>query len=184
MKNLFRLLAFFLIGLGIYGIIKLFSMLFSSDVKVVAAFFAFLAAVTATLLTQYFIKRREEKNAHREKKIEIYSSFIQVTSRAISGEHKDTSIKKPTDKELADFMFKFKSEILLWGSPGVIKEMLNFQNASQRGLEPLITANNLYKEFRKDIGLSNSGLNNCELIKIGLTDPEELDNNKMSKNCS
>ena len=184
MKNLFFIiLGLSLIGLGVYGVIHFFIILFSSYVKIIATFFAFLAAIMGTLITQYYIKKREQENAHREKKIEIYNSFIEITSRAIAGGHKDTSIKKPTDKELADFMFKFKSEILLWGSPGVIKEMLNFQNASQRGLEPLITANNLYKEFRKDIGLSNFGLNNCELIKIGLTDPEELDNNEMSKKC-
>jgi len=153
------------------------------DVKVIAAFFAAVTAIIGGILTQYYIKKREQDNAHREKKIEIYNSFIEMTSRAINGDHADTSITKPADTELADFMFKFKSEVLLWGSPGVIKEMLNFQNASKRGLEPLITANNLYKEFRKDIGLSNFGLNKCELIKLGLTDPEELDKSDVSKGC-
>lgn len=38
-----------------------------------------------------------------------------------------------------------------------------------------MAVDNLYKAICEDIGLSNSGLNNLELIKIFLKDPSELD---------
>ena len=38
-----------------------------------------------------------------------------------------------------------------------------------------MAVHNLYKAIRRDIGLSNAGLNNLELVKIFLKDPDELD---------
>ena len=178
MKNLLTLLAFFIIALGLYGIIKLFSVLFSSDIKVIAAFFAFLAAVIATLLTQYFTKRREEKNAHREKKIEIYSEFIDIYQRMLAGSNNKVDMEKVSKKELENFFFRFNRDILLWGSPGVIKAVMEFKKSSDNNANDkhlLFVINDLFKEFRKDIGLSNFGLNAYELIKVNLSNPEELD---------
>ncbi len=39
----------------------------------------------------------------------------------------------------------------------------------------ILAVDNLYKAIRNDIGLSNSGLNNHELVKIFITDRAELD---------
>ncbi len=43
-----------------------------------------------------------------------------------------------------------------------------------------MAVNNLYKAIREDIGLSNAGLNNLELIKLFLKDPDELDRARAS----
>jgi len=179
MKNIFwGLIGIGFIGFFIYGIIQLAILLFHSDIKIIAGFFAFFSAISGAFITQYYIKKREERNAHREKKIEIYSEFIDIAQRMLAGTNDNVSMPEVTNEELQSFFFRFNRDILLWGSPGVIKSMMKFKQSSDNNSDNkhiLFVMNDLYKEFRKDIGLSNFGLNSNELIKINLTDPEELD---------
>jgi len=179
MKNFISsLLLFGVFGVFLYGIMKAAIIIYNADIKIIVAIIASLSAVLGAFFTQYFIKKREEQNAHRDKKIEIYNEFIDIAQRMVASKNENLNIKKVTDEELQDFFFRFNRDIILWGSPGVIKTFLEFKNASHnsiKGKELLVLINNLYKEFRKDIGLSNWGLNSNELIKINLSDPEELD---------
>lgn len=100
----------------------------------------------------------------------------------IAGQNDQISIEAPTEQELIDYLLNFKSEILLWGSPKVIKAQLNFEKISKSGGNDIFIAmNNLYRAIREDIGLSNSGLDNLELVKIFLKDPEELDEMGITK---
>jgi hypothetical protein len=94
------------------------------------------------------------------------------------GKNEQVTIEEPTDQELIDYLVRFKTEILLWGSPKVIKSQLEFQRIFGSGGDVLMAVNNLYKAIREDIGLSNAGLNNLELIEIFLKDPDELDKMK------
>lgn len=72
-------------------------------------------------------------------------------------------------------MVNFKTEILLWGSPKVIKAQLEFEKISGAGGDVFVAVNDLYKAIREDIGLSNAGLNDLELVKLFLKNPDELD---------
>ena len=152
-------------------------LLFHSDIKIIAGFFAFFSAISGAFIPHYYIKKREERNAHREKKIEIYSEFIDIAQRMLAGSNENVNMKEVEEEELQDFFFRFNRDILLWGSPGVIKSFMEFKKGSNDvgNKHILFVVNDLYKEFRKDIGLSNFGLNSNELIKVNLTDPEELD---------
>jgi len=176
-KTISTLVGIALLVFFIYGIVQLAILLFHSDIKIIAGFFAFFSAISGAFITQYYIKKREEKNAHREKKIEIYSEFIDIFQRMLAGNNNELKIKKVGEEELQKFFFRFHRDIILWGSPGVIKTFLKFKNGETDTDDAykLFLVNDLYKEFRKDIGLSNFGLNSNELIKINLTDPDELD---------
>ena len=79
-------------------------------------------------------------------------------------------MKGKDEKELVQYLFKFKSDILLWGSPKVIKAQIEFENISGNGntQKTFRAVNSLYLAIREDIGLSNSGLNNLELVKLSL----------------
>jgi len=64
----------------------------------------------------------------------------------------------------------------LWGSPQVIKAVLKFKTISidSDPEKTTLAINKLFKEFRKDLGLSNFGLNECEFIKLFI-DPNDID---------
>ena len=90
-------------------------------------------------------------------------------------QNENVSKKGPTDQELVDYLVEFKTELVLWGSPLVIKRQLEFEKASRNNGNIFTAVDNLYKAIREDIGLSNKNLNSHELVKMYLSDPGELD---------
>jgi len=150
------------------------SSLAAADSKIAAAIIAAMTTVfvgiTAVIITQRQTKLREIEEAHRKKKVEIYQKYLETVISLIAGENENVTMKAPSEQELIDYLVGFKTEILLWGSPKVIKAQLDV----------FVAVDNIYKAIREDIGLSNSGLNNLELIKLFLKDPTELDRQSAS----
>ncbi|PSB54359.1 hypothetical protein C7B77_18375 [Chamaesiphon polymorphus CCALA 037] len=145
---------------------------------ILGAMITAIVGLVATIITQIQTKSREIEEAHRGKKVEIYQKFLGTVASLIGGQNKQSTIKQPTEQELIDFMFLHKTEILLWGSPNVIRTQLEFQKSNSPDSEyfdKFTAINNVFKAIREDIGLSNDGLNNLELIKLFLKDPDELD---------
>ena len=77
--------------------------------------------------------------------------------------------------ELANFMVEYKREILLWGAPKVIKAQLQYETVAASGGNVFLAMDNLYRAIRDDIGLSNNGLAQFDLIKLFLKDAHLMD---------
>lgn len=137
-----------------------------------------LVGVTATIISQKQSKQRDIEESHRSKKVEIYKGYLDAVAGLIARENENVSKEGMTNQELVDYLLEFKTDILLWGSPKVIKRQLAFQEASKDGGDVIIAVDNLYRAIREDIGLSNKGLNRHELIKLSLSDPGEIDTYK------
>jgi hypothetical protein len=139
---------------------------------IIGAMATILVGISAVLISQAHERKRSSEEAHRLKKVEIYQSFIDMISRMIGSSNKNLALKEPDSQELIHYLFKFKADILLWGSPKVIKAQIEFENVSESGdtKKLLMSINSLYFAIREDIGLSNSGLNNLELVKLYLND--------------
>ncbi|HQA24632.1 MAG TPA: hypothetical protein PK893_00515 [Candidatus Competibacteraceae bacterium] len=147
-------------------------------IPVIGGIITIIVGLIANLYTQKQIKLREIDEAHRSKKVEIYSNFLEIVRRIISGNNKNIPIKPLKEGELILQMTKFRTEIILWSSPSVINAFRNFESIAEEntGIKMLLPAvDRLYREMRKDIGLSNKGLPQNQLVKIYLKDPSELD---------
>jgi len=142
---------------------------------IVGAMATVLVSVAGALYTQAQIQKREIAEAHRERKVALYKGFLDVVLRIMAKENKNLSLTPISDQELVNFLAEFKTSVILWGSPKVIKAQLNFEAVSGSGGNVLLAVDKLYLAIRDDIGLSNSGLNNHELVKMYLRDPSELD---------
>ncbi|MDO6764848.1 hypothetical protein [Agarivorans sp. 1_MG-2023] len=155
-----------------------------ADPKVSAAILGAMATIfvglAAVIITQWQTSVRDREEAHRAKKVEIYQKYLEMISAVLSGVNEKVSKKAPSEQELIDYLLAFKTDILLWGSPEVIKRQLEFQSASERGGDVFLAVNKMHKAIRKDIGLSNRGLNNLELVKMYLSSPQELDDLRAS----
>ncbi len=187
-QNLIGFLAIAILSYLTYILFDYFSSLLSKlDAKTAATILGSMltiaGAIFAVLITQNKIKQREIDEHYRTKKIEIYYEYIKHAVAILQGSNPDSDIEAPSEKDTLNFFIKFHQDILLWGSPGVIKATLEFKKEAQNPEKVLVILNKLYKEFRKDIGLSNYTLTNCDLIKLFLSDPEELDKNNISKHC-
>ena len=142
---------------------------------IVGAMATVLVSVGGALYTQAQIKKREIAEAHRERKVALYKEFLDVVLRIMAKENKNLSLEPISEQDLIKFLAEFKTSIILWGSPKVIKAQLNFEAISGSGGNVLVAVDKLYLAIRDDIGLSNSGLNNHELVKMYLSDPSEMD---------
>lgn len=182
-KIAFRLIPKLMLALGVvYGIVLLTQTISSANPEVSAAIVGGMATVlvgiSVVLLSQAHERKRASIEAHRLKKVAIYQKFIDMISKMIGANNPNLSIKAPTEKELTQYLFNFKSEILLWGSPNVVQAQINFEKISEGVADNkklFLAVNNLYLAIREDIGLSNSGLNNLELVKLHLNDQARKD---------
>jgi len=158
---------------------RLLQFLESADPSVAAAVVGAMATVLVgvggVLYTQAQTKKREIEEAHRARKVEVYKEFLDMVARMMASENPNVSLQAPSEQELVDFLVGFKTNLLLWASPKVINAQLNFQKVSSSEGNVLKAVDTLYKAIREDIGLSNTGLNNHQLVKMYLKDPDEMD---------
>lgn len=146
----------------------------------ITAMITVLLAVYMNYKSQEKIKEREIEEAHRKKKIEMYYEFFDFISKMFAAENPDVQSKKVSEEEMIKFILKFKKNLLLWGSPKVIKAQLNFEkrsslaNIEKNTKKLLLSVDELYRSMREDIGLNNKALKKGDLIRLNLKNPDEL----------
>lgn len=134
--------------------------------------------LSVTLYTQTQIKQREADESHRSKKVEIYERFLRLSQRVLEASNDNLKGNPIPEEELIKFMVEFKTDLILWSGSGVINAFRDFEKSTSSNAEPqnvLPAVDRIYREMRKDIGLSNRGLPPNQLIKLYLNNPEELD---------
>lgn len=142
---------------------------------IIAACTTFLVSVATVVYTQQKTKSREIDNSHRPQKIEIYKQFMDKAVVGLLRSSKQKKIESPeVQKVLEDLFFKFTGDVIVWGSPEVIKAYSAFRAT---GADPQIVVrlDDLMQAMRKDLGNSNWGLARGDLIKLFITDPESID---------
>ena len=176
------LLFFAGICIGTYFVIKYFiGLILSLDKQISATIIAtsgtILTAVATLVFSQNLSKKREISEVHRPNKIKAYKFFMQMMIDILRRVKKDDKFledgKLPED--LQELFFELQSEMIVWGSPNVIKAYQTFRAQSVSGANVLLAVDNVLQEIRKDLGHSNKDLKRGDLIKLFLTDPEELD---------
>ncbi|MCP4139357.1 MAG: hypothetical protein GY755_03540 [Chloroflexi bacterium] len=171
-----------------YGIFLLLSnflnRISSINESIIAAFVAALTAVFGYWYTQRQINFRNTLEAHRPKKVEVYGVFMDILEDALNSV-KNKEKEKITPSNISDKLqkkfFKLNRGLIIWGSPKTIKAWHNFRLGSKESSsnhEPLFLMDAILRSIREDLGNSNFGLKEGDLIKIFLSDPEELDNKK------
>ena len=169
----------FLIGLGFvlfaaigYFLFKAvevsFTFLQSVNPTVGAAIVAAVATVMVGIYTQYLLKKRQMDDAHREKKIQIYEEFMKMAAAHLAQENENLKQKKIPQEKVVEFLFRFKTDLILRGSSQVIKAMAKFESVSSEGGDVLGAVDEIYRAMRKDVGLSNFGLKHKELVGVYL----------------
>jgi len=172
--------------LGLYGIWRLLLYLIAAlkslnpqiAAPIIAASGTVLAAVLAVVLGQAYAKRRELEEAHRQKKIELYKSFVDQTTRVLKEERKGGKMDPRLESKLTGFFQEFNAELSMWASPGVLKAYQKWnelaatasstESESPENARSILAMDNLLRAFRRDIGLNNRGLSRGDLIRVYL----------------
>lgn len=168
------------IAFGLWkSVIFIISNLSQINPSVLAAIIGAMATVfvgiIVVLITQHQTKLREIAEAHREKKVEIYNKFLNIITNLLKGANENIKCEPISQEDLIEYLVEYKREILLWGSPKVIKAQLHYESVSGNTRQMFYAIDNLYRAIREDIGLSNKGLEPLDLFKLFLKDPHEIE---------
>ena len=130
----------------------------------------------ATLYSQARTRRQEIESAFRERKIEIYLDFLNTLKEVFLAEKKELNRPKVKQSELVVKLIEVRTKAVLWGSTGVLQALSEFSKVSENNPRAMLSVvDRLQREMRKDLGLSNSGLEEEFFTKLILSNPEELE---------
>jgi len=163
----------------VYGSIELLQYTFEAThlskevtASIVAAVGTILSSVAAMIYNQRKSKEREIAEAHRPEKVRVYSSFMETMVKQLRKEKNEE--RRDFESEVIDELFKFKRDLIVWGSPGVINEFLEFEEKARGEVENhadiLIHFDRILQEVRADLGNSNWSLQDGDLVQLLLTD--------------
>lgn len=132
--------------------------------------------LAATLFAQARARRAEIASAHRERKVEIYLEFLVFLERLFMSSKPELGVEKIDERAMTLELMKFRTKAVLWGSPGVLQAVSDMSKVEQTDTKAMFSViDNIQREMRKDIGLSNWGLGNYFFAKLPLSDADEFD---------
>jgi len=134
--------------------------------------------LAAALITQARMRKRAIEEAHREKKVALYLGILQFIQTLMLSQKKGFEHLITEENDKVEKMAQFKTELTLWASPQALQAFHAFTHSDtpkddSMGILKLIDP--FYKEMRKDIGLSNRGLDNLFFASSMLSDPSEIE---------
>ena len=170
LKGFFALLVAFVAGGWLlFWFMGVFS---ESDKSIQAAIIAATVAVFSLAFTFWKERSRTIKEAHRDKKIEVYSIFYDIVFDLLRRKKGGRDIDLGADPNFQDRWFSLSRGVLFYGSPAVVSAMNNFKtnNENRNAGETMKRIGDIYLAMRKDIGLSNWGLDNISIHQIYVSD--------------
>ena len=140
---------------------------------IVAASVAGFVSVLTVVYGQRRVKEREIAEAHRPQKVKVYRGYMELmfdVLRSVKDRNEVSESQMSSDH--VDKMYSFRRELILWGSPGVIRAYLQWEEIASSDAPPrerLLGWDKMLREFRKDLGNSNWLLKEGQLMYMILT---------------
>lgn len=179
---------FLIVPLGVIALVvvallltqEFISQLETYDESLAAAILAgvvtIIVALSTSIINYFKDQNKSMAEAHRGRKVEIYSNFSNIVFDLMKKVRNPDSVENiDQNQQLMNRMWKLKEGILFYGSPEVIKTFNHWMKSQDDGkaLPPKVVLKNIGQVFlamRKDLGLSNMGLNSLNIHQIYMTD--------------
>jgi hypothetical protein len=140
-----------------------------------AAIIAGLVGVFSLLFTYWKERTRALKEAHRDKKIEVYSKFYDLIFGILERIKESKLEQAAIEEEMSKAWFDISRGILFYGSPAVVAAFTNFKtqdnpDGSEDSISAMRNIGRILLAMRDDIGLSNRGLDEMSIHQIYVKD--------------
>lgn len=133
-----------------------------------------IASISAITLGKYFERKREIESHFRDKKVDIYNSFL-VEFYGVTTDQKQHESKSDeeivADEEMVKFLNDWQRQMILWGGANVLSQYIKWKEDISRQnptAQTMFLTENFFKALRKDIGLSNKGLKKGDFLNLFL----------------
>jgi len=138
-----------------------------------------LVALIGILYAQRNLKSRDIAEAHRPAKIEVYNTFLDIVEQFMddTGGEKHGLDDGELSEELKKQFTNLTRGLITWASPSVVKAWSDFRKGtgdSNPDTNVLLLADDVLQAMRKDLGNSNFGLHRGDIVKLYLSNPEEV----------
>lgn len=171
-----------LVALAGYSFIKLANFLTKIDKTLASTIIAGLITLFSILFAFWKDREKARREAHRNKKVEIYSVFSKLVFEILRGVKTNEDEVTILSERFKTDMYVIMEGILFYGSPKVIKAysnwMKNTTNEEQSSKELLSRIGEVFLAMRADLGLSNSGLNSLSIHQIYVNEDLEASVNQ------
>ncbi|MGB5865744.1 MAG: hypothetical protein WBG95_15765 [Sulfitobacter sp.] len=131
--------------------------------------------LAVTLITQNRVRKREIEAAYRDRKIEIYLDFLKTIESLFLSQKEQFKTRTIDNDELVLKIADVRTKAVLWGSTGVLKALSKLTKLKEGNTaETMDFLDSIQREIRKDLGLSNRGLDDDFFVTLILNDPADL----------
>ena len=130
-----------------------------------------VAALTVSL-GRYFERKKEIESHFRNKKIQIYDEFLQEFFKLFHQQDNSTS---SDEQDLTLFLVEWQRKMILWGGSNVLASYIKWKNQLAKGepnAQSMFLTDDFFKAIRKDLGLSNRGLEKGIFVHLILKNSE------------
>lgn len=156
----FGLFFLVLIILAIYWVVTSIWSWFSSlnsdlAVGLLTASTTIIVATFTLVIGRYFERAKEAESHLRTQKIQMYDDFLKKFFELF---HKEGEVDS---EDLVSFLQEWQRKLVVWGGPGVLKSFIKWKEGmatAEPNAQTVFLMGEFFMSMRKDIGLSNSGL--------------------------
>ena len=140
----------------------------SLGAAIIAGATTIISSVYIASLNARKAKERAAFEAHREKKAEVYNEFLDMVVELMQNTKKGKQDDEILPDNIEEFFYKFTSKILIYGGPGVVKAFSNWRAVAveENPGKGLLLIDKLFREMRADLGESNKGIEDNELLGL------------------
>ncbi len=192
---LFAVLGLVSIVLTIYFLYKTSIYLFNYFSKItlnpniIVALIAGLVTVSGYFISRYFERKKLIEQQIREQKLPVYEEFISFIFEIIMNVKEGTETDQ---KEMQTFMMNFTKKSIVWMSNDSLKSYSTWKKRSSEfsageknyadTMKQMVLLEDMFFEFRKDIGHSNRGLKRGDLLALFINDLHKYDLDNIDPN--
>ncbi len=167
-QGIYTLLGFVLVGGALLGLLWLFAKAIEEGATVLAATFAASATVAGAFIVRYWDRKKEGEAARREHLGPLYEHMGAVMAGFSMTDRK-------REKVLVDFMRKS----IVYASPSTLKAFRDWrvdlpEEDSEVTAADMLRYEVFVKAMRKDVGTSNFALDEGDLLRVVLSDYDEV----------
>jgi hypothetical protein len=140
--------------------------LYEAGPSVQSSVIAAMAAVGLAYYSYWTQQTRAQSEAHRPEKVKTYGEFYDIVFKVLRLSSEDGSVKQFLDGlEIKNKQYEIYKNILFYGSPDVLNTYtLWMRSVGDPRTDTMANVAQLLLSMRKDIGLSNRGLDRMSII--------------------
>lgn len=159
---------------GTYWIISsIWDALVSVDTKlavgIVAAVTTVIGATLTVTIGKYFERKQAVEADFRERKVEIYDEFLGEFFKLSDGQ------SNIDNDRLVSFFQEWKRKVIVWGGSEVLRTYIKWMShltSKEPNAESMFLMGDFVLAVRKDLGLSNKGINRKTFVYLILKNPD------------